>query len=372
MAPFTSIHHIQTGKSTESNTLAGRGGLGWMSRAFLLSLSCCLANCTDSTPSSSPNGVGGANTSTGGAKNSDGSASGGADNNSASTRAPANGGASTEDESGGTTSSASAVTSAPKGGAGNKTNAPNGGTATSSGASSSGGAAVTGGASNETQPNKGGAATGGKSGKGSSSTATGGKSSIASTADTGGKSSSGGTTGTGGSTASGTFTLTSPGWTAMAGCGPDAKTSCAPLPTEITRTGAGTSPELHWSGAPEGTKSFVVVLQDLNNSTAHWILWNIPASVTALAANVDRSTATPAVPAGSQQCGKGTEAATSDGYYGPGAPCNVYEFVVYALSVEKFSPTKPTDQESVRTQLQALGSSILGTASLRGRTNQSC
>jgi Raf kinase inhibitor-like YbhB/YbcL family protein len=144
------------------------------------------------------------------------------------------------------------------------------------------------------------------------------------------------------------------------------------LPTEITRNGAGTSPELHWTGAPEGTKSFVVLLQDLNNGTAHWILWNIPATVTSLAANVDQTTAIPATPAGSQQCGKGTDAATSNGYYGPGAPCNVYEFMVYALSVAKFSPTSDTDQESVRTQLQALGSSILETASLRGRTNTGC
>jgi hypothetical protein len=81
---------------------------------------------------------------------------------------------------------------------------------------------------------------------------------------------------------------------------------------------------------------------------------------------------TPATPAGSQQCGKGADGATSDGYYGPGAPCNVYKFLVYALGVANFSPSNATDQESVRTQLQALGASILGTASLRGRTNQGC
>jgi hypothetical protein len=78
------------------------------------------------------------------------------------------------------------------------------------------------------------------------------------------------------------------------------------------------------------------------------------------------------VPAGSRQAGKGTDAATSDGYYGPGAPCNVYEVVVYALGIATFSPTMATDQELVRTELKALGTSILGTASLRGRTNRSC
>ena len=150
------------------------------------------------------------------------------------------------------------------------------------------------------------------------------------------------------------------------------KTACAPLPTEITRSGAGSSPELHWTGAPAGTKSFVVLLQDLNNGTAHWVLWNIASSVNMLAANVDQKTAMPAIPAGSQQAGKGTDAATSDGYYGPGAPCNVYELVVYALSISPFSPTMATDQEMVRTQLKALGSSILGTTFIRGRTNQSC
>jgi Raf kinase inhibitor-like YbhB/YbcL family protein len=171
---------------------------------------------------------------------------------------------------------------------------------------------------------------------------------------------------------SGTFSITSPGWVNMAGCAPETKNSCAPLPASIVGNSTGMSPEVHWTGVPAGTKSFVVLFQDLSNGTAHWILWNISASATMVPANVDKTTATPAVPAGSQQCGKGTAAGTSDGYYGPGAPCNCYELQVYALSVEKFSPTMATDQEMVRTQLKALGSSILGMASLRGKTNTGC
>jgi phosphatidylethanolamine-binding protein (PEBP) family uncharacterized protein len=128
------------------------------------------------------------------------------------------------------------------------------------------------------------------------------------------------------------------------------------------------SPEAHWTGAPAGTKSFVVMLQDLSNMTAHWVLWNIAPSVTMVAANVDKTTAMPAVPAGSQQVGKNM----TIGYYGPGAPCNCYELVVYALSVDKFSPTTATDAEKVRTQLKALGTSILGMATLRGKTNSGC
>jgi hypothetical protein len=89
-------------------------------------------------------------------------------------------------------------------------------------------------------------------------------------------------------------------------------------------------------------------------------------------ANVDKTTEMPAVPAGSQQCGKGTTAGTAGGYHGPGAPCNCFEGMVYALSVDKFSPAMATDQEMVRTQLNALGTSILATASLRGKTNTGC
>jgi len=159
----------------------------------------------------------------------------------------------------------------------------------------------------------------------------------------------------------------------MTGCAANMSPSCATLPTEITRSGAGTSPALQWTGAPAGTKSFAVVLQDLSGSSTHWVIWNIPSTVTMLPANIDRTTAMPAAPAGSQQCGKGTDAATRFGYIGPGAPCNVYEFMVYALSSSPFSPTSTTDPAMVRTQLNGLGASaLLGTAALRGRTNMTC
>jgi Raf kinase inhibitor-like YbhB/YbcL family protein len=145
--------------------------------------------------------------------------------------------------------------------------------------------------------------------------------------------------------------------------------SGATLPKELTRTGGGVgvSPDLSWTGVPAGTKSFAVVLQDLSGNSTHWVLWNIPGTATALAAHVDGSTATPAVPAGSQQCSK-DPATGAEGYYGPGACGNVYEFMLYALSVPTFSPTMATVETQVRTQLQALGTTILGTASLRGRT----
>ena len=51
-------------------------------------------------------------------------------------------------------------------------------------------------------------------------------------------------------------------------------------------TGANVSPELHWSGAPKGTKGFALNVYDPDAPTGsgfwHWVVFNIPPTATAL------------------------------------------------------------------------------------------
>lgn len=105
---------------------------------------------------------------------------------------------------------------------------------------------------------------------------------------------------------------------------------------EVNPVGQNLSPPLSWGPGPAGTKSYAIVLDHLP-TPEHWVIWDIPATVTSLAEDVEHASA-PAVPVGSKQ-----SLANLDGFQGPGylGPCpqavgsrQTYRFTLYALDVE--------------------------------------
>lgn len=131
---------------------------------------------------------------------------------------------------------------------------------------------------------------------------------------------------------SGSFTLTSPDIAA-------GKTmAAAQVFNAFGCSGGNISPALAWSGAPEGTKSFALLMHDPDAPTGsgwwHWVVYDIPAGTTSLAAGAG-DPHKKLMPAGAQQ---GRTDFGSAGYGGPcpppGKPHHYY-LRLYALKVAK-------------------------------------
>ena len=112
-------------------------------------------------------------------------------------------------------------------------------------------------------------------------------------------------------------------------------------------TGNNVSPELHWQGAPAGTKSYALTLYDPDAPTGsgwwHWVVYNIPASSSRLPTGAGDSGKN-LLPSGTVQSNgdKG-----SPGYQGPcpskGDKPHRYVFTVYALNTDRLDlPTAAT------------------------------
>ncbi|MFM2397869.1 MAG: hypothetical protein RL341_26 [Pseudomonadota bacterium] len=101
-------------------------------------------------------------------------------------------------------------------------------------------------------------------------------------------------------------------------------------------TGKNTSPDLKWSGAPAGTKSFAITFYDKDAPTGsgfwHWVAYNVPATVTQIEAG---ALSAGKLPAGAVE---GNTDLGKPGYFGPCPPVgrkHNYEFTVHALKTDK-------------------------------------
>lgn len=104
-------------------------------------------------------------------------------------------------------------------------------------------------------------------------------------------------------------------------------------------SGENRSPALKWSGAPRDTRSFAVTMYDPDAPTGsgwwHWVVINIPADTTELAANAGALNST-TLPKGAVQNRTDYGVAAWGGACPPqGDKPHRYIFTVYALKIDK-------------------------------------
>lgn len=103
------------------------------------------------------------------------------------------------------------------------------------------------------------------------------------------------------------------------------------IPAQYTCDGQDISPALNWSGVPEGTQSFALIVDDPDAPGAtftHWVIFNIPGDALGLEEAIPTDSQ---LPNGALQ---GKNGFGTVGYRGPCPPSGSphhYHFVVYAL-----------------------------------------
>jgi Raf kinase inhibitor-like YbhB/YbcL family protein len=107
------------------------------------------------------------------------------------------------------------------------------------------------------------------------------------------------------------------------------------IPVQFTGDGKDVSPQLSWSGVPDGTAELALIMDDPDAPTpepwVHWVIYKIPADTKTLPENVAK-TETLTTPAGAMQ---GKNSWDKIGYGGPAPPpghgTHHYYFKLYAL-----------------------------------------
>jgi Raf kinase inhibitor-like YbhB/YbcL family protein len=137
------------------------------------------------------------------------------------------------------------------------------------------------------------------------------------------------------------------------------------IPTEYTCEGEDISPPLAWSGAPAGTKSLALIVDDPDAPDpakpqrvyVHWVLYNIPPT----ARGLDERASPDNVPAGTRT---GLNDWNQPAYGGPCPPIgrHRYFFKLYALDTELPDLGQPTKADLEN----AMRGHILAQAELMG------
>ena len=106
------------------------------------------------------------------------------------------------------------------------------------------------------------------------------------------------------------------------------------IPTKYSCSGQDISPPLAWSGAPAGTKSFALIMDDPDapgRTWVHWVLFNLPAATKSLPENLPK---TDELADGSRHGVNGEPKIGYEGPCPPPGPVHHYHFKLYALDAK--------------------------------------
>jgi Raf kinase inhibitor-like YbhB/YbcL family protein len=127
------------------------------------------------------------------------------------------------------------------------------------------------------------------------------------------------------------------------------------FPSANTCAGADVSPTLTWTAGPTGTMSYAIVLTDLSIDAVHWVIWDIPAGTTSLAADLPGDS-TLTTPAGAKQVHKLEFFGAGGAYKGPCPSGNehVYQFEVDAIGTATLAGVTTTSSTAaIKAAVQA-------------------
>ena len=108
------------------------------------------------------------------------------------------------------------------------------------------------------------------------------------------------------------------------------------IPSMYTCDGNGISPPLAWSGAPKGTKSVALIVDDPDTARGiftHWVIFNIPASDNSLSENIPASGI---LPNGATQ---GNNGGGKIGYTRPCPPSGTHHYIFHLYAGHAAQPT---------------------------------
>jgi len=131
------------------------------------------------------------------------------------------------------------------------------------------------------------------------------------------------------------------------------------IPRQHTCDGEGIPPHLIWSGAPGGTRSFVLIAEDPDapdGTFTHWLVFDIPGDCTDL-------------PSGARSDAVGVSGRNDSGtlgYIGPCPPSGTHRYVFHlsAVDIESLGLIAGVTRERIE---NAISGHTLQTADLTGR-----